>query len=190
MLRNLKTNSLQPVKVDTCFEFIGYEPNTEIFKGVVDLSEKDYVIVNELMETSVPGVFSAGDVNEKFLKQVATAVGDGAIAGVMAEKFLAENEVFYNQILNPDKPGIVFVYDATCERCRQVLPIIEEVAERSEGKFRTTKVDVYKSKGIARRLGVKGTPVLVLIKDGKVEKTIHEDLSIDAILKEVKLMSS
>lgn len=190
VLRNLKTNSLQPVKVDTCFEFIGYEPNTEIFKGVVDLSEKDYVIVNELMETSVPGVFSAGDVNEKFLKQVATAVGDGAIAGVMAEKFLAENEVFYNQILNPDKPGIVFVYDATCERCRQVLPIIEEVAERSEGKFRTTKVDVYKSKGIARRLGVKGTPVLVLIKDGKVEKTIHEDLSIDAILKEVKLMSS
>ena len=190
VLRNLKTNSLQPVKVDTCFEFIGYEPNTEIFKGVVDLSEKDYVIVNELMETSVPGVFSAGDVNEKFLKQVATAVGDGAIAGVMAEKFLAENEVFYNQILNPDKPGIVFVYDATCERCRQVLPIIEEVAERSEGKFRTTKVDVYKSKGIARRLGVKGPPVLVLIKDGKVEKTIHEDLSIDAILKEVKLMSS
>jgi len=190
VLRNLKTNSLQPVKVDTCFEFIGYEPNTEIFKGVVDLSEKDYVIVNELMETSVPGVFSAGDVNEKFLKQVATAVGDGAIAGVMAEKFLAENEVFYNQILNPDKPGIVFVYDATCERCRQVLPIIEEVAERSEGKFRTTKVDVYKSKGIARRLGVKGTPVLVLIKDGKVEKTIHEDLSIDDILKEVKLMSS
>ena len=190
VLRNLKTNSLQPVKVDTCFEFIGYEPNTDIFKGIVDLSEKGYVIVNELMETNVPGVFSAGDVNEKFLKQVATAVGDGAIAGVMAEKFLAENEVFYNQILNPDKPGIVFVYDATCERCRQVLPIIEEVADRSEGKFRTTKVDVYKSKGIARRLGVKGTPVLVFIKDGKVEKSVHDDLTIDAILKEVKLMSS
>lgn len=190
VLRNLKTNELQPVKVDTCFEFIGYEPNTEIFKDVVKLSEKGYVIVNELMETSVPGVFSAGDVNEKFLKQVATAVGDGAIAGVMAEKYIAENEVFYNQILNPDKPGIVFVYDATCERCRQVLPIIEEVAERSEGKFRTTKVDVYKSKGIARRLGVEGTPVLVLIKDGKVEKSIHDDLTIDAILKEVKLMGS
>ncbi|MBN2049438.1 MAG: FAD-dependent oxidoreductase [Spirochaetales bacterium] len=185
VLRNLKTKEQQPVKVDTCFEFIGYEPNTDIFKGIVDLSEKGYVIVNELMETNVSGVFSAGDTNEKFLKQVATAVGDGAIAGVMAEKYLAENEVFYHQILNAEKPGVVFVYDATCELCRELLPIVEEMAARSNGAFRLTKVDVYKSKGIARRLGVAGTPVLVFVKDGKVDRVIDKNITRDTILNEL-----
>ena len=77
VLKNLKTGELDPVKVDNCFEFIGYVPNTEVFEGVLNMSKQKYVITNEEMETGIPGVFACGDVREKGLKQVATAVGDG-----------------------------------------------------------------------------------------------------------------
>ena len=67
------------------------------------MTRAGYVLTNEKMETNIPGVFAAGDVRDKFLKQVATAVGDGAIAGYAAEKYLAESEVF--QGLSGDLSG-------------------------------------------------------------------------------------
>lgn len=71
------------------FGFIGYNPNSEIFKGVLDLDEKGNIITDVNMHTNIPGVFAAGDVRVKSLRQVSTAVGDGAIAAVQAEKFLS-----------------------------------------------------------------------------------------------------
>ncbi|MGE5677880.1 MAG: NAD(P)/FAD-dependent oxidoreductase, partial [Pseudomonadota bacterium] len=87
ILKNVKTNELIPVKVDSCFLFIGYLPNTDIFKGMLDMNRGGYLITNEKMETNIEGVFAVGDVRDKFLKQVATAVGDGAIAGYSVEKY-------------------------------------------------------------------------------------------------------
>ncbi|AWK51650.1 pyridine nucleotide-disulfide oxidoreductase [Clostridium beijerinckii] len=89
ILRNLKTDELVDVIVDGCFLFIGYEPNTEIFKGKINLTDIGYILTNENMKTNIEGVFAVGDVREKPLRQVATAVGDGAIAGVEAEKYIA-----------------------------------------------------------------------------------------------------
>lgn len=89
ILRNLKTDELVDVPVDGCFLFIGYEPNTEVFKGKINLTDKGYILTNENMKTNIEGVFAVGDVREKPLRQVATAVGDGAIAGVEAEKYIA-----------------------------------------------------------------------------------------------------
>ena len=92
-LRNVKTNEIIPIDVDSCFLFIGYIPNTEIFKGILDMNKNGYMLTNEKMETNIEGVFAAGDVRDKFLKQVATAVGDGAIAGYAAEKYLAGSKI-------------------------------------------------------------------------------------------------
>ena len=94
VLKNLKTNELIPLESDSCFEFIGYIPNTELFKETINLTDRGYIATNEKMETSVHGVFAAGDVRDKWLRQVATAVGDGAIAGFAAEKYIAESEAF------------------------------------------------------------------------------------------------
>ncbi|MBN2553582.1 MAG: FAD-dependent oxidoreductase, partial [Spirochaetales bacterium] len=112
VLKNLKSGDLEPVKVDTCFEFIGYEPNTEIFKGILPMTKQGYLVTNEVMETSVQGVLACGDVRDKELKQVATAVGDGAIAGYMAERFIADTEMFENQIMQKEKVGLIYVYSA------------------------------------------------------------------------------
>jgi thioredoxin reductase (NADPH) len=175
VLKDLKANKEVPVEVDTCFEFIGYLPNTEIFEGQINLSEKGYVIVNEEMETNIEGVFSAGDVNDKTLKQVATAVGDGAIAGYGAEKYIAESEVFYKQILGNEKPMAAFIFDASCSKCRDKIPVMETIEEDSDGQFKVLKVDVYKSKGIADRLKIETFPTVAIIKNGEVQKRIKDD---------------
>lgn len=176
ILKNLKTNELTHVKVDTCFLFIGYLPNTEIFNGILNMKRNGYLITNENMETNIEGVFAVGDVRDKLLRQVATAVGDGAIAGYGAEKYIAESDIFHNQIMNGSEPSIVYIMNAADAKCRSSLPILEKVEETYKGKVRIVKVDIYKSTGIAKRLGVNSFPCYVTIKDGHVSETIAKNL--------------
>lgn len=182
ILKNVKTNEKVPVKIDTCFEFIGYLPNTEIYKGQINLTKNGYVISNERMETNISGVFAAGDVRDKFLKQVATAVGDGAIAGYATEKYIAESEAFNEQIMKSDMPGIVYIYNAIDPKGIECLPEIEKIEQDNKGKIRVNKIDIYKSTGIADRLGVKEFPCVVIIKDGKADKIIKENINEKEIL--------
>ena len=73
------------------FCFIGMNPNSALFEGVLDM-ERGYIKTNEDMHTNIPGVYAAGDIRVKSLRQVVTAVADGAIAAMQAEKYLAEQE--------------------------------------------------------------------------------------------------
>ncbi|MDF2892708.1 MAG: pyridine nucleotide-disulfide oxidoreductase [Clostridia bacterium] len=176
VLKNIKNNSLIPINVDSCFLFIGYLPNTEIFKGMLEMNRGGYLITNEKMETNVDGVFAVGDVRDKFLKQVATAVGDGAIAGYSVEKYLAESEIFQHQIMQSEMPGIVYLWNAVDPKCRELLPLIEKYENDYQGKIKVTKVDIYKSAGLANRLGINQVPCIVTIKDGKVDRVIIENI--------------
>lgn len=72
------------------FVFVGYLPNTELFKNVLTLDGAGYIVTDENMKTNIPGVFAAGDVRVKSLRQVVTAAADGAIASVQAEKYIEE----------------------------------------------------------------------------------------------------
>lgn len=90
-IRNVKTGERSALHVDGIFIYIGYNPNTELLSGLLALDENRYIVTNENMATSVPGVFAAGDVRSKPLKQIATAVGDGATAAMAAEKYVEEN---------------------------------------------------------------------------------------------------
>ena len=165
-LKNTKTGAIEDVPVDTCFIFIGYLPNTELFRGMIDMTRGGYVITNERMETRIPGVFCAGDVRDKFLKQVATAVGDGAIAGYAAEKYIAESEMFENQIMG-ESPRIVYLYNAASAGDRDLLGTMEQYGQCHCG-LQLIKADVYKSNGIAQRLNVAQTPCVAYIKDNKL----------------------
>lgn len=174
VLKNIKTEEKIPVKADTCFLFIGYLPNTDLFKGVLDMNKAGYLITNERMETNIPGVFGAGDVRDKFLKQVATAVGDGAIAGYAAEKYIAESEIFEEQICNKGKPSLVFVYNAVHEKSRELFPVLDKF-EHAHPDIRLTRVDTYKSDGLSKRLGVKHIPCAVWLKNSQVENMLEGD---------------
>ncbi|MDL1955458.1 MAG: thioredoxin-disulfide reductase [Candidatus Desulfofervidus auxilii] len=89
VLENVKTGEKEELKVNGCFIFIGFQPNSELVKDLVSLDENGYIITDNFCQTSIPGIFAAGDVRNGPLKQIATAVGDGAIAAVGAEKYLS-----------------------------------------------------------------------------------------------------
>jgi thioredoxin reductase (NADPH) len=69
--------------------FIGYTPTSQIYEGKIDM-ERGYILTDEEMRTNIPGVFAAGDIRKKTLKQVVTAVADGAIAAVQASEYIEE----------------------------------------------------------------------------------------------------
>ena len=93
-VKNVKTGEVTKIVADEkdgmfgVFGFIGNIPNSELFKGIIDMDEQGYIKTDDDMHTNIPGVYAAGDVRAKSLRQVVTAVADGAIAAVQAEKSL------------------------------------------------------------------------------------------------------
>lgn len=73
------------------FVFVGYLPINGLFKEIIKTNESGYIVTNDKMETNIDGVFAAGDIREKSLRQVVTAAADGAIAAVQAEKYIEHN---------------------------------------------------------------------------------------------------
>ena len=92
-VENVKTGELQEIAADEddgtfgIFVFIGFLPNSGLFEGVVDMTN-GYIITDENMRTNIDGVFAAGDIRVKTLRQVVTAAADGAIAATMADKYI------------------------------------------------------------------------------------------------------
>ncbi|OGW49397.1 MAG: thioredoxin-disulfide reductase [Nitrospirae bacterium RBG_19FT_COMBO_42_15] len=88
LLKNVKTQKKNLLNVDGIFIYVGTRPNTEFLPNSVKLNEKGYIMTDDNMSASVPGIFAAGDIRAKLLKQVSTAVGDGATAAFAAERFI------------------------------------------------------------------------------------------------------
>lgn len=168
VLKDTRTGDLIPVDVDRCFYFIGYLPATELFRGQVTLDERGYIPTNTRMQTNLEGVFAAGDVRQTCLRQVATAVGDGAIAGFEAERYIAELEVYEKQLMQAEKPGLIYVYSPIDQRSRDFLPTVRDLERDFGGKVKVSLVDTYKGECLAARLGAVESPSLVYTKDGRV----------------------
>lgn len=91
-LKNTQTGEESKLETQGLFVAIGVTPKTSFLQGVVDLDDSGYIITDYQCQTSVAGIFAAGDVRQSVLKQIATAVGDGATSASVVEKYLAENE--------------------------------------------------------------------------------------------------
>jgi thioredoxin reductase (NADPH) len=92
-VRNVKTGAESQVALDGVFIAIGHTPNTEIFKGVLDMDGEGYLMTaHDSTATNIPGVFAAGDVQDKIYRQAVTAAGTGCMAALEAEKYLAALE--------------------------------------------------------------------------------------------------
>ena len=95
-VKNVKTGELTTVEADEddglfgLFGFIGYNPNSQLFEGMLDM-EHGYIKTDADMHTSIPGVFAAGDIRVKSLRQVVTAAADGAIAAMQAEHYISNH---------------------------------------------------------------------------------------------------
>ncbi len=95
-VKNVKTGELTEIKADEddgifgLFGFIGYNPNSKLFEGILDM-ENGYIVTDANMHTNIPGVYAAGDIRVKSLRQVVTAAADGAIAAMQAEHYVSNH---------------------------------------------------------------------------------------------------
>jgi thioredoxin reductase (NADPH) len=93
-LKNLRTGTVTERSIDGLFVAIGHKPNTELFRGQLELLPNDYIkVVPGTSQTSVPGVFAAGDVQDYTFRQAITAAGSGCMAALEAERFLDVNPI-------------------------------------------------------------------------------------------------
>ncbi len=89
VLRHVKTGAVETTPVDGVFIFIGHKPNTEMFRGQLEMDHEGYIKVDSRLHTSVPGVFAAGEAHDNWFKQAITSAGFGCMAAMEAEKYLA-----------------------------------------------------------------------------------------------------
>jgi thioredoxin reductase (NADPH) len=85
---NLKTGKIETWETDGVFVFIGHFPNSQLFKGQLAMDEQDFVIVDKYMQTSVPGVFAAGEIMDPIYKQAISSAGQGCQAAISVERYL------------------------------------------------------------------------------------------------------
>lgn len=89
-IKNKLTGEITELEVNGVFVFVGLNPISEFVRGIVDMDERGYIPTDAEMRTNIPGIFAAGDVRQKTLRQVITAAADGAIAATSAEKYIAD----------------------------------------------------------------------------------------------------
>ena len=89
-LHNVKTGQHSILEVAGVFVAIGLMPNSQRFSNILELDDAGYIVTDETMATSVPGIFAAGDIRRNSARQIAAAVGDGATAAISAFKYLQE----------------------------------------------------------------------------------------------------
>lgn len=181
VVKSLKTGALTELKAEGVFIYVGMVPETKILQGKVALDERGYVIGNEAMETSVDGVYVAGDVRVKQLRQVVTAAADGAAAAVNAERYLLEEADFRDRVLQCPLPVALSFWTPTSEACIDAVAKLEQVLEKTPGKVSLVKVDTSRKQRLAQRYHVETLPTMLLLKDGKVIRDITRALSTDWI---------
>jgi len=91
ILKNTLTGQISEMPIDGVFIYVGIEPNTDFIKNVIERTEQGYIPTDDYMRTNIAGIYAVGDVRDKLLRQVVTAVSDGAIAAFHAEKYIEEH---------------------------------------------------------------------------------------------------
>lgn len=92
VIKNTKTGEEKEIALDGVFGYVGTEPKTDLFKDYIKLAKGGYIPTDENMQTNIKGVYAAGDVREKQFRQITTAVSDGTIAALAAEKYIVEKK--------------------------------------------------------------------------------------------------
>jgi thioredoxin reductase (NADPH) len=165
MVKNIKTGELAEMATNGVFFFVGSVPKTDLLKGKVELDEQGYIVTNDLMETSVAGVYAAGDVRAKYLRQVITAASDGAIAAVAIEKYLVEEDSFRERVLEAPSLVMVAFWSPQNGASIEVISMLEQLASQYKD-LRLVKMDTYRNQRVAGRYGIKEIPNVLFFKNG------------------------
>ncbi len=89
-VKNVKTGAVSELETDGIFIFIGHYPNSKLFENQLEMDDEGYLKTDKRMMTNIPGVFAAGEIQDRLYRQIATSVGQGSGAGIMADRWLRE----------------------------------------------------------------------------------------------------
>jgi len=187
-LKNIKTAEESVIETNGVFVYIGTSPNTDLVKGVLDLNQQGYIITDDKMATNIEGVFAAGDIREKYLRQVVTAVADGAIAAVAAERYVSETEFWDSEVLKAEKPVLVVVYNPTDMAGTEKIGIIDRFV-KDNPVFSLVKIDATRNDFINKRYKteLEIIPAVFLFNKGELITFIH-DINEDNLKKLLQLV--
>ena len=168
VLKNVKTGELSNLKVAGVFMFVGQTPDDDCVRGLVKAEKGGWILVNEHMETSVEGIFAAGDVCSKHLRQVITAASDGAIAAMGASAYINEQLHLRTTLLEPESVT-AFFYSSIDEKQVKLLGAVEDAAKAKGVKI--PLIDGYRNARMTEKLELSAKmPALVELRKGAVAK--------------------
>jgi len=176
-LKNIKTGEESIYPINGVFIFIGTVPITNLLDGQIELNPQGYIITDNKMATSLEGVFAAGDVRDKYLRQVVTAASDGAIAAVAAEKYVHETELWDKEVINAAKPVLVVYYNPTDMAGTEKVGIVDRFVRDNYEHFSLVKVDATRNELVSRRyqIDINDLPKLHLFENGEVKQELPID---------------
>ena len=153
-IKNTKTGEITDFACGYVFFFVGMVPGTKCVQGQMELDGRGWVHTNEMMETNVPGVFAVGDVRAKYLRQVSTAIGDGAVAATAAERYIEEQNDFRETVVEAEKPVLMGFWSPEFGDSLAKLNQVDAANREAGDKYKFIEVDITRKKGWAKKYNV------------------------------------
>ena len=178
VLKNVKTGETSELPVAGVFVFVGMNPNCDFVKGLVETKDGGWIVTNEMLETSVEGIFAAGDVRDKFLRQVVTAAGDGATAAMAAYSYISEQLHLQKVLFEPERVVSLFYSSIDPEQIKLANEVEKKYAKK------VLLIDGYKNKRMCEKLGIVDLPQVVVLNRGSLvkSKAINDAQAIEGLL--------
>lgn len=181
-IKNLKTGSSSVHDCQGVFLFVGMIPSTGFLKGSgIEMDQRGYLPVNGRTETNIPGVYAAGDNQVKYLRQVATATGDGATAAVAAERYIEEMNDFREKVLNCKRKNLLLFFDPAIKESLEFGTILEDVIRDHSEEYKIVSVDISTKKTLANLYDIKEVPAVVMICNGEKVKLLEFSMDAETI---------
>ncbi|NPV90481.1 MAG: FAD-dependent oxidoreductase [Firmicutes bacterium] len=184
-LKNLRNGEEYRHQTDGVFVFIGITPHTDILRGMIELDRAGYIITDERMQTSRPGVFAAGDARAKYLRQVVTAVADGAIAAVAAEQYLEEWGWFTDEVQKAESPVLVGYYSPQEPESLDAMQQADLWTRREGRRIKLVRVDATRNHLMTERFKVSEVPSFLLFNQGEMVTSMRGGLDPDKLQREL-----
>ena len=145
----------------------------------MELDGRGWVHTNEMMETNVPGVFAVGDVRAKYLRQVSTAIGDGAVAATAAERYIEEQNDFQETVVEAEKPVLMGFWSPEFGDSLAKLNQVDAANREAGDKYKFIEVDITRKKGWAKKYNVEvsaeKTACVIELNKGELVREIALD---------------
>lgn len=172
VLKNVKTGEVTDLPVAGVFIFVGTEPNISYLGeqgALVNQTRGGWIDTNDKMETSVEGIFAAGDIREKYLRQVVTAAGDGAVASMAAYSYITEQLHLRSVLIDPEH--VFALLTSSIDQDQINLQVATEKYTKESG-VKVALIDGYRNAKMVEKLEIKELPALIELKKGEIVRTI------------------